>query len=112
MNNSSFPDDDPTSIGNILVEMGAIEREELSYLVISFKETEDQLLGEYLISEVKGITKAKISLALMKQRALRNKRISHAAIISSFDTATKTTEEIGSRSEEIASLSRALVAKA
>ena len=105
------PEDDPTSIGNILVQMQAIAQDRLLGFIEKFREREDIKLGEFLV-ENKVITKSQVAIAMMKQYDLRHKRIPHTAIIDSVEASTQSTESIGTRSEEIADWSRTLVAKA
>lgn len=64
------PENDPTSIGNILVAMKVIDRQRLDELVREFKANKEELLGEYICREAK-ISQSIIDLALAKQKHLR-----------------------------------------
>lgn len=105
------PEKDPSSIGNILVSMGLIKQEELEKLVIEFKKTEDQLLGEFLIKK-SIITTENVELALIKQRAMRNERQTHAAVINAYELSEKVNQKLISTADGIISLSKSLTSKA
>jgi hypothetical protein len=64
------PEDDPSSIGNILVSMGAIDRMTLIKLVAMFNAEKDTRLGEFLQRHA-DVPEGTVELALMKQRRMR-----------------------------------------
>ena len=66
------PEQDPTSIGKILVEMDLIDEEELEKFVVEFRDTEDTLLGQFLVKKT-SITEEQVELAFLKQQQLRGK---------------------------------------
>ena len=70
INNNLPPEADPASIGNILVEMKLLTAHELIEIVKEFKNTEDELLGEFIIRKT-SITEDHIQIALVKQEQLR-----------------------------------------
>lgn len=63
--------DDPNSIGNILIDMGAIEKAQLSrVLELQKRNTADVMIGTVLIEE-DIITARQLQIALQAQRSLR-----------------------------------------
>lgn len=71
---SISPEIDPTSLGNILVEMHLITNEQLIILVIDFEDykKQEQLLGQFLLRQ-KVITETQLEIALIRQQMLRGK---------------------------------------
>jgi len=64
------PDKDPTSIGNILVELKLLSNDELVKLVGEFRKSKEKLLGEFIL-EHSNLTQAQIEIALVRQKRLR-----------------------------------------
>ena len=71
--NSPNPKTDPSSIGNILIEMGTITANELMEHVRSFKLSSHngERLGEYLVRE-SCLTMEQLEIALDKQKRMRS----------------------------------------
>ena len=70
-----LPEDDPTSIGNILVSMNVITEDELAEYVSKFRAVKEELLGEFICKESVGkqneVTRCHIQIAIIKQKQLR-----------------------------------------
>jgi len=81
--NSQSPDDDPTSIGNLLIEMKLITREQLRD---ALDRIETDLLGESLV-KLELITETQLELALARQRMLRGERLQPQAVLTMVDKA-------------------------
>jgi hypothetical protein len=64
------PEKDPTSIGNVLISMGLLDRETIKKLSEEFEKTRGELIGQFIVkhSDVKD---DHIKLALMKQKHMR-----------------------------------------
>lgn len=73
--NGVRPEDDPTSIGNILIEMGFIDSVDLTLMVNDFKRSKDKMLGEYLVKHT-SLTVKQLEAALACQRDMRKTIIS------------------------------------
>ena len=43
------PEDDDTSIGNILINMGLLTEDELEEIVAAFQRSKEELLGEFIV---------------------------------------------------------------
>lgn len=83
--NKITPDKDPTSIGNILVELGLITQNQLVELVSEFQKSKEKLLGEFIL-EHSNLTLSQIELALVRQKRLRgeisNRLVNHTVQLS------------------------------
>ncbi|KKL17619.1 hypothetical protein LCGC14_2483750 [marine sediment metagenome] len=110
-----MPEKDSTSIGNILVEMELISKEELDDLVLNFKVSKEELLGEFIVRETQDskrrVTTDHIELAMMRQRALRNGRPTHAAMVTALKVASKLNDKVISTTEELVALTTSLANK-
>ena len=104
------PEDDPLSIGNILVEMGLLSADELTILVQEFKLSENELLGQFIVRKTR-VTEEQVEIAWMKQERLR-KKINHRSILKACRTSSKSSDKLIAKSNEIISLVAVLVAKA
>jgi len=106
------PCDDPTSIGNILIELGFITREEFDEKIRKFQEAKiETLLGQFLVIEG-GVTPQQLERALMRQVKMRNGGIDHDSIMKILDVAKKTQESFNkevSRFEKFTELAEAKV---
>lgn len=66
------PELDPSSIGNILVQMGALNQDELEQMVAEFIMLKEQKLGEYIIQN-SHVTQEQRDLAILRQKMMRGK---------------------------------------
>lgn len=66
------PEEDETSIGNLLVSMGLLTTGELTNIVKEFRESKEELLGQFIVRKT-AITEDQIEIALLKQRVLRGR---------------------------------------
>lgn len=84
------PEDDPTSIGNLVIEHGFLSSEEFKVICSRFQElTVGQLLGEYLVA-ADVLTKEQLDYLLIKQRQLRNEgRVTHKDLMDTFQVAKR-----------------------
>lgn len=67
------PKKDPLSIGNVLLKIGYISRDQLNALGDEYTNRADKRLGEFLI-EQKTITSEQLEIALLHQRMIRGDR--------------------------------------
>ncbi|MGW8179337.1 MAG: hypothetical protein ACWGQW_11335 [bacterium] len=77
------PEDDPTSIGNILIQMGFISHNDLSRMVKEFKISKEEMLGEYFVRHTQ-LTVEQLEMALIRQQNMRGQ-----AVIVSLSARTK-----------------------
>lgn len=78
------PENDPTSIGNILVAMGLVGLEDLKKLAGEFHaKTQEELFGQF-VAKRKDISRETLELALIKQRHMRGK-ITHKMMMRSIE---------------------------
>lgn len=66
------PERDPSSIGNILVDMGFLNESRLLSLIDRFRASKDELLGEYIVRHTE-LTEEQVEVALMRQKRLRGR---------------------------------------
>jgi len=108
------PADDPTSIGNILIDMGVLDRETLQRFVEEFKQNKDELLGEFICRKTKNqphqINESMIELALMKQRRLRGNN-GCGSVQRALEAARNSQMRVVSKVEEMASITYAISTK-
>ena len=64
------PEEDPASIGNVLVEMGLLTEHQLKQIVIEFKASKEELLGQFIVRKTP-ITEDQVELAFLRQQKLR-----------------------------------------
>jgi len=64
------PEDDPTSIGNVLVEMKLLSESDLERIIEEFKASKEELLGQFIVRK-SAITDDQLELALLKQKVMR-----------------------------------------
>ena len=108
-NNHVVPAEDPTSIGNILVEMGLLNQEQLVELVAKFREKHDELLGEFIVRNAPGITEEHVELALIRQQSLRgNGRISRETVARSFTLSSTVQQNLVGNITEFAGFARSI----
>jgi hypothetical protein len=77
-NFSQSPHEDPTSIGNLIVDHGILNRKDFSRLLEIFKSKEDKLLGQFIMEHT-NMTKEQLEYLLLKQKTMR-RRIGHSDI--------------------------------
>jgi hypothetical protein len=110
MANTSSPEDDPSSIGNILVAMGVISKQLLEQLVADFRKNKEELLGEFILRHARDlgcdITDGIIELALMKQRRMRGDN-DNAAVLKTLNAARKTQTRIVAKAEKVSMMAMA-----
>ena len=87
------PEDDPSSIGNILVDMGVITRETLKKLADEFKARREELFGEFLIRSA-GISQDQLELALIKQKQLRGEKVDMSMLLKVVSISKKSHERL------------------
>jgi hypothetical protein len=104
------PEEDLTSIGNILIEMGLISKEKLIELVKEFQVSKEELLGEFIVRHTH-ITEEHIEIALVRQRAMRNGHTTHAAVMDACTVASKVNERIVNTTEELVDLTALITDK-
>ena len=78
---NSHPASDPTSIGNLLVEMKLITREQLSEVL---DRIETDLFGEACV-RLGLITETQLELALARQAMIRGERVHPQAVLTMVD---------------------------
>lgn len=64
------PEEDPSSIGNVLISMGLISESELYGIIEEFKASKEELLGEFIVRKSR-ITEYQLEFALIKQKIMR-----------------------------------------
>lgn len=69
-NRCKSPEDDPSSIGNVLLCMGILKPHELQQVVNKFKASKEELLGQFIIRETH-VTEHQLEIALLKQKVMR-----------------------------------------
>lgn len=107
MDNQSKPEDDPTSIGNILISMELLTKDELESLVSKFKASKEELFGEFIVRHHSKITKDHIEVAVIKQRAMRNNgHTQHAALSEIVEVSTRINNRIMSTADELTLLTK------
>jgi hypothetical protein len=83
------PEDDPTSIGNLLLEERLLTRDQLQLYVNEFKENVGHFIGSFLVS--KGVlTEPKLAVVLLKQKARRNGGVEHEHVMDVIKVAERT----------------------
>ena len=105
------PEEDPTSIGNVLVDLGFITVQDLERAVREFKELKEEFLGEFLIRKTQ-LTEDQLHLALLKQSELRGKPPTHSAVVKAFGASLKSNDRLLSTTEEITRLTTLIANKA
>lgn len=98
------PEEDPASIGNILVEMGLLTEDELARLVSDFNASKDRRLGEYIVRHTR-ITEHHIKLALAKQQRMRGKT-NEATVVSLMEIAQTTHERVMNGADQLLAVSK------
>ena len=96
------PEDDPSSIGNVLVSMGVLDKETLDKLLVEFRRKKDELLGEFIRDKI-GCTEGMIDLALMRQTRMRGDNGS-SAVQKAINIARRTQTRIVIKVEEMAAV--------
>jgi len=102
------PEADPTSIGNIIVNLGFITEEQLSEAVKEFKASKEELLGQFLLRQTP-LTESQLKIALDKQDRLR--KPTHATVVQAFNKNRETNDRLVSKTEEIVELATLLTNK-
>lgn len=101
---------DETSLGNLLVSGGVLDRAGLSRLLEEFKTLDDgTLLGQFLVSK-KVLSPERLEFMLMKQEARRNDGVTTEHVSKAFDLAHGATDRVLRGVEEL--IQRATEAKA
>lgn len=72
--NGVRPEDDPSSIGNILIQMGFINYNDLERMVKEFKMSKGEMLGEYLVRHTQ-LTVEQLEMALIRQQNMRRQAV-------------------------------------
>ena len=106
MNSRLPPEDDPSSIGNVLVSMGVLDKETLKQLVEEFRRKKDELLGEF-IRERTGCTEGMIDLALLRQNRMRGDN-GASAVQKAINIVRRTQTRIVVKVEEMAAAATTL----
>lgn len=94
------PEDDPTSIGNILVSMGLLDAETLRSMVEEFRSAHDEMLGEFLVRRL-GISESHVELALLRQHRLRGGNGS-STMFKALEISKRSQQRITAKVEEVA----------
>ena len=99
---------DATSIGNILLHLGFINRDQLDHAIdIKTKGTCEGLLGELLIA-IGACTRVQLEGALSVQHASRNRKSSSAALL--LDAARARTEALTGPLDELHAVAKRISA--
>lgn len=78
---------DGSSLGNLLISGGILDKKSLDVLMDEFKELDDGTpLGQFLVSK-KVLSPERLEFVLMKQDALRNDGVTKAHLLRAFDLA-------------------------
>jgi len=97
MKSSNGAAKDPTSIGNILIDMGLIVKDELERLAEEFnKSDKDELLGQFLLRYT-NISAEEIELALIRQRRMRGETVNYDTILKALDLSRRTQQKLRTR---------------
>ena len=107
------PEEDPTSLGNLLVDKAIVTSEELVDLIKEFRTGHiETLLGQFLVK--KGLlTEEQLDLILVQQKKLRNGAYpEHYMTMELMDIADRTQGNILKEVEEFTSMVKALSVKA
>jgi hypothetical protein len=92
---------DETSLGNLLVAGGVLDRERLGDLLEEFKVLDDgTLLGQFLVSK-KVLTQERLEFILMKQDAKRHDGVTNEHLLKAFDIAQVATDRVSQSMEEV-----------
>jgi len=101
------PEDDPTSIGNILVDMGVLERETLQQLVEEFRQRKEEMLGEFIRRKTnEKVNEGMVELALMRQRRLR--KVNGNSVQLALDVAKRSQMRVVNKVEQVVSITHAI----
>jgi len=111
--------DDPTSLGNLLVQDGILTQFQLSEVLYEFRRSRagdlleqfESMLGEYLI-EKSIITEEKLQLVRIRQSAVRNGGVEHHHVMEAMKVAEKTQSKQDSCADELLAASSCLALKA
>lgn len=100
------PEKDPTSIGNILVEMGLLTEEKLAQLVADFRDAKEELLGEFIIRHTE-LTTSQVEMALIRQKRLRG-RTNEAMVVRLMEISRDAHEKIIDRADQLMIATKAI----
>jgi len=87
------PENDPTSIGNILVDMGVITQEKLQKLGDEFRAQREEMFGQFLVRNA-GISQDQLELALIKQKQLRGEKVDMSMLLHVINISKKSHERL------------------
>jgi hypothetical protein len=93
------PEEDPTSIGNILVSMGLLTEEKLAELVEDFKASKEELLGQFIVRRTE-LTEHQIEVAWLRQKRLRGKT-NEAVVVRLMEISRTTNERIVNGADQL-----------
>lgn len=99
MKKNLMPEKDPSSIGNILVDMGFLDEKRLLDLVAKFQASKDELLGEFIMRHTELMTE-QIEIALIHQKRLRSK-VNEAMIVHMMEISHNSHQQIMDGIEEL-----------
>jgi hypothetical protein len=108
---SLSPKDDPTSLGNLIVEYGLVPADKLEALIEDFKKYAGTMLGEFLVSK-NILTTEKLSIILLKQKARRNGGVEHEQVMEALNLATDTQRRVDAQVDRLVETTTAAAAKA
>lgn len=98
------PEEDSTSIGNILVELGFLTQDRLRLLVAEFRASKDELLGEFIVRKTK-LTEDDIKIAMTRQDCIRSKS-KEAVIINLMEIAESTHQRVLNGADQLTMISQ------
>jgi len=104
------PTDDPTSIGNILIAMGFIAKDDLDALVRDFVSSKDERLGEFLVKK-QAVSKDDVETAFIRQKVLR-REFSRESMTDVLVINQNRNDRISTSIESILTASRLVLGKA
>jgi hypothetical protein len=103
------PTEDPTSIGNVLIAMGFIAKDDLDALVRDFVSTKDEMLGEFLVKK-QAVSKDDVETALIRQKVLR-REFSHESMREVLVINQNRNDRISTSIESVLTASRLVLGK-
>ena len=101
------PRDDPSSLGNLIVQEGILTPEQFAVFLSDFQSARiDMLLGQFIRSKKKAngepyMTDHELEVLLLKQERMRNGgRVGHEAVLKMMDVAQRSQDELSSEVSE------------
>ena len=107
---SVSPDDDPTSIGNLIVTEGLLTHEHLVELVAEYRAS-SRMLGEFLVE--KGVLDSEqLRVILLKQNVLRQGGVTHRHVLTALQIARDVDERMARQMDKLLRVTSTAIAKA